>query len=83
MFHGARLGVVLLVALSSAVACGESRLPIGEECLRGEDCLSGICSDRTCVSAPPLVSGLGSSPPDDEPDIPEATAAPVDAGDGG
>ena len=42
-----------------ARACGETRRPIGEECLRGDDCLSGVCSARTCVAAPPLVTGAG------------------------
>lgn len=45
-----------------ALACGETRRPIGEECLRGEDCLSGVCSARECVSAPNLVTGAEPAP---------------------
>jgi hypothetical protein len=56
---------VLACALVAALACGESRRPIGEECLRDEDCLSSFCAARACVSAPTLVTG-GSHPPDDE-----------------
>lgn len=65
-----------------AGACGESRRPIGEECLRNEDCLSNVCAARTCVSAPPLVAGAGEPPGDEEPLIPTSDAAApiVDAG---
>jgi hypothetical protein len=68
------------------VACGETRRPIGDECLRGDDCLSGVCADRTCVSAPSLVTGAQSQPPDETPRIPSADGQappPQDAGDAG
>lgn len=58
--------------MGAAAACGETRRPIGEECLRNEDCLSDICVARTCVSAPPLVSGVGGPAPAEEPRIPDA-----------
>jgi hypothetical protein len=66
----------ILVALA---ACGETRSPIGDECLRGEDCLSGVCSSRTCVAAPPLVNGAGGPPPDETARIPIGDAGPADA----
>ncbi len=72
-------------ALVVLVACGEVRRPIGEECLRGEDCLSGVCSARECVAAPTLVTGAQPSP-DETARIPPGDAgrdavpdAPVDA----
>ncbi len=65
--------LVLLVA----TACGETRSPIGDECIRGEDCLSGVCSSRTCVAAPPLVNGSG-PPPDETARIPIGDAGPAD-----
>ena len=68
------LGLVLL----AAAACGETRSPIGDECIRGEDCLSGVCSSRTCVAAPPLVNGSG-PPPDETARIPVGDAGPADA----
>jgi hypothetical protein len=72
------------VAIACAAACGETRRPLGEECLRDDDCLSGTCADRTCVAAPSLVTGAQGSPPDEIPRIPSADAAPPkDAGDGG
>ena len=68
------LGVLALLSL----ACGETRSPIGDECIRGEDCLSGVCSSRTCVAAPPLVNGSG-PPPDETARIPIGDAGPADA----
>ncbi len=64
--------------LLAAAACGETRSPIGDECIRGEDCLSGVCSSRTCVAAPPLVNGSG-PPPDETARIPIGDAGPADA----
>lgn len=78
--------VVLVLGWRILAACGESRSPIGEECLRSDDCLSGVCSDRVCVSAPPLTLGGGEPPGDQEPEIPASNddaSAPKDAGDGG
>lgn len=84
---GLRRGFVAAcsIAIVAVVACGESRKSIGEECLRDDDCLSNICSDRACVSAPSLTTGGGTSPPSDEPRISDGNdaVAPVDAGDGG
>ena len=78
-----RLAALLAVVLGLLAACGETRRPIGEECLRGEDCLSGVCSSRTCVAAPPLVNGTGGPPPDEMPRIPVVDAGVVDARDEG
>jgi hypothetical protein len=81
---GSRLALVM--ALGALAACGETRRPIGDECLRSEDCLSGVCSSRTCVSAPALVTGGGPPPPDEVPDVPivEGGAdASIDAPSGG
>ncbi len=72
-------GLVLFAVLSFAAACGETRRPIGDECLRGDDCLSSVCSSRSCVAAPPLVGGVGGPPPDETARIPLADASPGDA----
>jgi hypothetical protein len=70
----------MTIALVAMAACGETRRPIGDECLRDDDCLSGVCSARSCVSAPPLRVGTTGPTPDEQPDIAEAgTAPPVDA----
>lgn len=80
---GRRSVVVLLCAAVALLACGESRRPIGEECLRNEDCLSMVCAARTCVPAPTLVTGATEPPEDEEPRIPSDAAAPIaDAGEG-
>lgn len=69
-----------LVVAGVLGACGETRRPIGDECLRGDDCLSGVCSSRTCIAAPGLVTGGGGPPPDETARIPIGEGgAPVDA----
>jgi len=72
---------LLGVAGVTALGCGETRRPIGDECLRGDDCLSDVCSARTCVAAPPLVNVSGGPPADEMPRIAvgDAAAAPTDA----
>jgi len=85
-----RFWMVLLLSSTGLLlmgACGETRRAYGEECLRHEDCLSGVCAARLCVSAPPLTGSAGSSPPNEEPRFPvddagrggAAEDAPVDA----
>ncbi len=64
------VAVALVVLEAVLAACGETRQPIGEECLRNDDCLSNVCSARTCVPAPQLTVPYGGSP-DQEPRIPE------------
>jgi hypothetical protein len=68
--------VILVGAVSLALACGETRRPLGDECLRSDDCLSGVCAFRTCVSAPPLATGSPGTPADETPLLPP----PSDAG---
>ncbi|MBX3208625.1 MAG: hypothetical protein KF764_26565 [Labilithrix sp.] len=65
----------LVAPIVLVCACGESRRPIGEECLRDEDCLSNFCAARSCVSAPTLVTGAGSPPDDEAPLIPTGDGA--------
>jgi hypothetical protein len=76
------LAVLIASALASAfgAGCGESRRPIGDECLRNEDCLSSVCSARTCAPEPTLIPSGGGSPAIDTPRIPDAAA---DVGEGG
>jgi hypothetical protein len=75
-----RAAIALAAAIAILGACGETRRPIGEECLRDEDCLSSVCAARTCVSAPPLVTGGGEPVADETPRIPDAGPADADAG---
>jgi hypothetical protein len=86
--HRRRLPLVLMLVLAPllTLACGETRRPLGDECIRSDDCLSDTCTARVCVPAPTLATGAQSPPLDDTPRIPSADAAdaaPRDAGDGG
>ncbi len=49
-----RAALIALPLVCAFAACGETRHAPGEACLRGDDCLSGFCTDRICVAAPPL-----------------------------
>jgi hypothetical protein len=37
------------------MACEERRRPLGDECLRNDDCLSTICVSRVCVALGPVL----------------------------
>jgi hypothetical protein len=62
------------VALGLAGACSQLQGSLGDDCLKGPDCLSGICSQFHCVAAPPLLEGPLAS---------DASAPVTDGGDGG
>ena len=72
-------GLALALTIAGS-ACGETRRPLGDECLRDDDCLSSACSGRVCVAMPPLTSDqLG--PPDRGAKVPDATSnLPQEAG---
>ena len=61
----------LAIACAFLLACGESRRPIGDECIRNEDCLSDVCAARMCASAPRLVTGASNPPGPEEPNLPD------------
>ncbi len=65
-----RLSAALFCATCIVVACGETRRPIGEECLRNEDCLSSNCAARICAAEPTLVTGATGPAGEEEPRIP-------------
>lgn len=77
---GASLAIVCGLLATICMHCAETRRSLGEECLRNEDCLSDVCSARSCVNPPPTTtSSAGSTLP------PPATldANVADAHDGG
>jgi hypothetical protein len=98
-----RLGLGLTAALIVpalavvSASCTDSRSALGEQCLKDQDCLSGICADQLCASASPLLDGSPSAiaPAQDAPagtstdssqsaDSPESAAdAPEDQGSAG
>lgn len=52
--------VVRVLALGACLAagvahCAETRRAVGEQCLKDEDCLSGVCAAQECIAAPPLL----------------------------
>jgi len=47
-----------IAALSLAYACAETKRSLGDECLKSEDCLSGICSQLVCAAAAPLIDAM-------------------------
>ncbi len=44
--------------------CTESRRSLGEECIKSEDCLSGICEAMHCAAQPPLLDAAPLAMPD-------------------
>lgn len=64
--------------------CGETRRPLGDECLRDDDCLSSACSGRVCVASPPLTNDQLGAPdrgaklPDATSNLPQDAASPID-----
>jgi hypothetical protein len=38
-------------------ACTETQRGLGEACLKGEDCTSGVCVAQLCAESPPLLQG--------------------------
>jgi hypothetical protein len=83
--RAARLAAAAWLAAAASVlalACGETRRPLGDECLRDDDCLSSVCAGRVCAAAPPLTSEqLG--PPNRSAQLPDSSPAlPGDAGGG-
>ena len=63
------------LAAGLAGACSQLRVPLGDDCLKDEDCLSGFCAQLHCVAAPPLLDA------EPEPAVGDAgadAAAPAD-----
>jgi len=42
--------VIASCIMHTVIACGDTRRSLGDECLRGEDCLSGLCTARVCTT---------------------------------
>ena len=59
-------------------ACTETRRSIGEDCLKADDCLSGVCSSQKCNAAPPLLDATMSPPVPDAHVDDGASDAPSD-----
>jgi hypothetical protein len=55
--HVAALLASVGAAFGLVVACSQLQGSLGAQCLKDADCLSGICSEFRCVTAPPLLDG--------------------------
>jgi hypothetical protein len=58
-------------------ACADTAKVLGEECIKSQDCQSGLCESQVCVAAPPFLtvpsantadSAVEASPPDSSSD---------------
>jgi hypothetical protein len=75
-------GVPFVVAF--VLGCTETRRPLGEDCLKDQDCLSGVCSGLRCAAAPTLIEAgptpdAGNDAPGDAPADVQADSGPADA----
>lgn len=43
------MSVALLAGATALGACAETKLGLGEECLKDTDCLSGVCAAQACA----------------------------------
>lgn len=55
------LVVPLLVSTALATACAESKRSLGEDCLKDQDCLSGMCVQLHCGAAPEYTDAMTES----------------------
>jgi hypothetical protein len=46
---------VVLTVGALVFACADTKRILGEECIKSEDCQSGICTAQQCTAAPPLL----------------------------
>jgi hypothetical protein len=51
--------VALALATGLVGSCNEWRRSLGEDCLKDQDCLSGICSQFHCGTVPPYLGAEG------------------------
>jgi hypothetical protein len=86
------VGAIALAALPLLLcglpgACTQSQRALGEQCLKDQDCQSGICSQLQCAAAPALLDGAVNGPSSDAggpegaapSDAPASDAVPSDA----
>jgi hypothetical protein len=63
---------MLSVGVALSGACIQTKRSLGEDCLKNDDCLSGICSQLKCAAEPQLLDAeVGADVTED---------APLDAG---
>jgi hypothetical protein len=75
-------------AMAASAGCQLTSRALGEDCLKDQDCLSGICSQLKCAALPPLLDGSPQVTPDtgappQDSAAPEATGPETGAPDTG
>jgi hypothetical protein len=70
--------------MGATAGCQLTSRALGEDCLKDQDCLSGICSQLKCAAAPPLLSSFPQAPQDSAASTPDtgASEAAIDTGTG-
>jgi hypothetical protein len=53
--------IVRALGVLVSASCTDARGALGEQCLKDQDCLSGICAQQLCAAAPPLLDGSTSA----------------------
>jgi hypothetical protein len=66
----------IAVAAGVVVACVELKGQLGSDCLKNQDCQSGVCSQLKCAEAPPLFEFEAG--PDAAPDAADGAAPETD-----
>jgi hypothetical protein len=75
------LVAVALCTMGASAACELTSRGLGEDCLKDQDCLSGICSQLKCAAAfPVLEGGIPQGVPDTGAPPQDSTAPPPDTG---
>ena len=75
----ARATIAALSLLALGAACSETRRPLGEDCLKDDDCLSGLCSQLACAASPKLLDGAIGPPAVDAGPSMDASDGSMDA----
>jgi hypothetical protein len=55
------LVVPLGISVVLAGACAESKRALGEDCLKDQDCLSGVCEQLKCGAVPEFTDAMAQS----------------------
>jgi hypothetical protein len=85
--------VLGVISVAAGAACAETRRPLGEACIKDDDCLSGVCAAQQCAARPPLLDAQSPATADAGPAgdalvdsaslVPDAEAADVISDQGG
>ncbi len=74
--HIVSIAAVVMMYGALVFACADTKRINGEECIKSDDCQSGICSGQKCTAAPPILV-------DRDAGLADAPSEASDAGEGG